>query len=159
VRRRALCGHLFISSSYAKTSAEERKSFIFSKTIHYEIKIFIIAVSGEKIVSPFANCVVHRYTRDTFMLHNCNISVLRSVPCRIAYRLLLAPQTTGLPCQLEDSWQRSLNYGLHRDDDTQPWVARSMLKDARAENAWISQLVAPLLPGCSRNCPAIRLLW
>jgi len=57
----------------------------------------------------------------------------------------LAPQTTGLPCQLEDSWQRSLNYGLHRDDDTQPWVARSMLKDARAENAWISQLVAPLL--------------
>ena len=57
----------------------------------------------------------------------------------------LAPQTAGLPCQLEDSWQRSLSYGLARDDDTQPWVATSMLKDARAENAWISQLVAPLL--------------
>jgi len=57
----------------------------------------------------------------------------------------LIQHNVGLPCQLEDSWQRSLNYGLTRDDDTQPWVATSLLKDARAENAWISQLVAPLL--------------
>ncbi|MGY5956762.1 sigma-54-dependent Fis family transcriptional regulator [Kosakonia sp. BK9b] len=52
---------------------------------------------------------------------------------------------TGLPCQLEDSWQRSLNYGLTRDDDAQPWVATSLLKDARAENGWVGHLVAPLL--------------
>ncbi|MGK9174394.1 sigma-54-dependent Fis family transcriptional regulator [Yokenella regensburgei] len=57
---------------------------------------------------------------------------------------LLQPDA-GLPCQLEDSWQRSLNYGLTRDDDAQPWVASSQLNDARAENTWISQLVAPLL--------------
>lgn len=52
---------------------------------------------------------------------------------------------SGLPCQLQDSWQRSLNYGLTRDDDAQPWVADAMLKDARAENGWVKHLVAPLL--------------
>ncbi|MFE4110891.1 sigma-54-dependent Fis family transcriptional regulator [Kosakonia sp. YIM B13611] len=51
----------------------------------------------------------------------------------------------GLPCQLENSWQRSLSYGLTRDDDAQPWVATSMLKDARAENGWVNHLAAPLL--------------
>ncbi|WP_342325099.1 sigma-54-dependent Fis family transcriptional regulator [Kosakonia sp. BYX6] len=51
----------------------------------------------------------------------------------------------SLPYQLEDSWQRSSSYGLTREDDAQPWVASSMLKDARAENGWINQLVAPML--------------
>lgn len=51
----------------------------------------------------------------------------------------------GLPYQLKDSWQRSLDYGLARDDDAQPWVTTSLLKDARAENGWVRQLVAPLL--------------
>ncbi|CAI8837082.1 sigma-54-dependent Fis family transcriptional regulator [Kosakonia quasisacchari] len=51
----------------------------------------------------------------------------------------------GLPCLLENSWQRSLSYGLTRDDDAQPWVATSMLKDARAENGWVNHLAAPLL--------------
>lgn len=57
--------------------------------------------------------------------------------------LSLAP--AGLPCLLENSWQRSLSYGLTRDDDAQPWVATSMLKDARAENGWVNHLAAPLL--------------
>ncbi|WLI76414.1 sigma-54-dependent Fis family transcriptional regulator [Kosakonia sp. H02] len=59
----------------------------------------------------------------------------------------LSPRATqaSLPHQLEDSWQRSSRYGLTRDDDAQPWVASSMLNDARAENGWVSQLVAPLL--------------
>ena len=73
----------------------------------------------------------------------------------------LIQHNAGLPCQLEDSWQRSLNYGLARDDDTQPWVASSLLKDARAENAWISQLVAPLLtrlrPDLARH-PSIMVM-
>ncbi len=50
-----------------------------------------------------------------------------------------------LPYPLQDSWQRSLNYGLTREDDAQPWVASALLKDARAENGWINHLVAPLL--------------
>ena len=50
-----------------------------------------------------------------------------------------------LPCLLEGSWQRSLSYGLTRDDDAHPWVATSMLKDARAENGWVNHLAAPLL--------------
>ncbi|WJD48741.1 hypothetical protein [Enterobacter sp. PGRG2] len=37
-----------------------------------------------------------------------------------------------VPCQVEASWQRSLNYGLQRDDDSQPWVASGQLKEARA---------------------------
>ncbi|MEJ8324761.1 sigma-54-dependent Fis family transcriptional regulator [Kosakonia sacchari] len=57
--------------------------------------------------------------------------------------LSLAP--AELPCLLENSWQRSLSYGLTRDDDAQPWVATSMLKDARAENGWVNHLAAPLL--------------
>lgn len=57
--------------------------------------------------------------------------------------LSLAP--AGLPCLLENSWQRSRSYGLTRDDDAQPWVATSMLKDARAENGWVNHLAAPLL--------------
>lgn len=50
-----------------------------------------------------------------------------------------------VPCQVEASWQRSLNYGLQRDDDSQPWVASGQLKEARAENAWINRLAEPLL--------------
>lgn len=73
----------------------------------------------------------------------------------------LIQHNAGLPCQLEDSWQRSLSYGLTRDDDSQPWVATSLLKDARAENAWISQLVAPLLtrlrPDLARH-PSIMVM-
>lgn len=61
--------------------------------------------------------------------------------------------TCPRPGLLEDSWQRSLNYGLHRDDDSQPWVARAQLKDARAENSWIGQLVAPQL---SRLAPGLN---
>lgn len=56
-----------------------------------------------------------------------------------------APQEVSLPYQLEDSWQRSSRYGLTRDDDVQPWVASSLLNDARAENGWVNHLVAPLL--------------
>nr|WP_318381403.1 sigma-54-dependent Fis family transcriptional regulator [uncultured Enterobacter sp.] len=62
--------------------------------------------------------------------------VRSSVPAR--------PQC-ALPFALEDSWQRSLSYGLTRDDDAQPWVVTSQLEDARAENAWIGKLVAPQL--------------
>lgn len=50
-----------------------------------------------------------------------------------------------LPDQLQSSWQRSLGYGLTRDADTQPSVATSLLKDARAQNSWISQLVTPFM--------------
>ncbi|MGG7446651.1 sigma-54-dependent Fis family transcriptional regulator [Kosakonia oryzendophytica] len=56
-----------------------------------------------------------------------------------------AQSPVGLPCQLEDSWQRSLSYGLTRDDDAQPWVASTQLKDARAENSWVKHLVTPML--------------
>lgn len=58
----------------------------------------------------------------------------------------LAPALTGarLPAALADSWQRSLGYGLARDDDAQPWVSAAVLKDARAQNE-VGPLVAPLL--------------
>ncbi|XTZ40191.1 sigma-54-dependent Fis family transcriptional regulator [Salmonella enterica] len=51
---------------------------------------------------------------------------------------------TGFPCHLEESWQRSLSYGLTRDYDAEPWVASSLLQDARAENGWIDNLVSPV---------------
>lgn len=61
--------------------------------------------------------------------------------------------STCSPGLLQDSWQRSLSYGLHRDDDSQPWVATAQLKDAKAENSWIGQLAAPLL---DRLAPDLR---
>jgi transcriptional regulator of acetoin/glycerol metabolism len=91
------------------------------------------------------NCVVCRYMRNTIVLHICNIQQRECVMPQRQLSPALIQQHAGLPSQLEDSWQRSLNYGLTRDDDTQPWVATALLNDAKAENAWISQLVAPLL--------------
>ncbi|MGP3591641.1 sigma-54-dependent Fis family transcriptional regulator [Vagococcus sp. WN89Y] len=59
----------------------------------------------------------------------------------------LVPALTraSLPVALEDSWQRSLAYGLARDDEAQPWVNASVLKEAQAQNA-VGPLIAPLLP-------------
>ncbi|WP_039056529.1 sigma-54-dependent Fis family transcriptional regulator [Enterobacter sp. Bisph1] len=73
----------------------------------------------------------------------------------------LSPAPVELPCQLAGSWQRSLSYGLARDDDAQPWVATSLLKDARAENGWVKHLAAPLLTQLRpqlNNHPSIMVL-
>lgn len=73
----------------------------------------------------------------------------------------LTPALAGLSVALEDSWQRSLSYGLARDDDAQPWVASLQLKEARAQNDWVSQLAAPQLARLSprlTGSPSIMVL-
>lgn len=74
----------------------------------------------------------------------------------------LFPHThSALPCPLQDSWQRSRDYGLHRDDDAQPWLAPSFLQDAHERNLWVRQLATPLLEHLSaelKKHPSIMVL-
>jgi len=80
---------------------------------------------------------------------------------RQAKKPLFPHEDSGLPCPLQDSWQRSQEYGLHRDDDAQPWIAPSFLQDARERNPWVQQLATPLLENLSaglKKPPSIMVL-
>ncbi|ADO49027.1 sigma-54-dependent Fis family transcriptional regulator [[Enterobacter] lignolyticus] len=80
---------------------------------------------------------------------------------RQAKRPLFPHEDSGLPGPLQDSWQRSQDYGLHRDDDLQPWVAPSFLQDAHERNLWARQLATPLLDHLSaelKKHPSIMVL-
>ncbi|MBV8041874.1 sigma 54-interacting transcriptional regulator [Pluralibacter sp.] len=80
---------------------------------------------------------------------------------RQAKKPLFPHEDSGLPCPLQDSWQRSQEYGLHRDDNAQPWIAPSFLQDARERNPWVQQLATPLLENLSaglKKPPTIMVL-